>query len=180
MLRATGYRPTPDAEAARLGTVTLSFSDRFRRRIRLRLDDGQPFLLDLAEVTQLEHGGVLVVSGEGEIDIRAAVEAVVEVTSHDPAKVMRWAWHLGNRHLPVEFIGSTGLRVAADRVIAEMLIGLGAKPVERQAPFAPEGGAYGGGPTYGHNHGHGHGHGHEHERERSRGHDAAREGEHDH
>ena len=159
MLRATGYSPQPDPGAARLGTVTLSFSDRFRRRIRLSLDDGQPFMLDLREVTQLDHGGALLVAGE-EIDVRAAVEAVIEVRSEDPARLVRWAWHLGNRHLPVEFIGTTGLRIAADAVIADMLQGLGAAPVFTEAPFAPEGGAYGGGPTYGHDHSHRHSHSH--------------------
>jgi urease accessory protein len=142
--------------------VTLSFSDRFRRRIRLSLDDGQPFMLDLREVTQLDHGSALLVAGEGEIDVRAAVEAVIVVSSEDPARLVRWAWHLGNRHLPVEFIGTTGLRIAADPVIADMLQGLGAKPVFTAAPFAPEGGAYGGGPTYGHDHSHSHSHSHSH------------------
>ena len=162
MLRATGYSPQPDPGAVRLGTVTLSFSDRFRRRIRLSLDDGQPFMLDLREVTQLDHGGALLVADEGEIDVRAAVEAVIEVNSEDPARLVRWAWHLGNRHLPVEFIGTTGLRIAADPVIADMLEGLGAEPVFTEAPFAPEGGAYGGGPTYGHSHSHDHSHSHSH------------------
>ncbi len=85
-------------------------------------------------------------------------EAVIEVNSQDPARLVRWAWHLGNRHLPVEFIGTTGLRIAADPVIADMLEGLGAEPVFTEAPFAPEGGAYGGGPTYGHDHSHSHSH----------------------
>jgi len=176
VLRATGYSPQPDPGAVRLGTVTLSFSDRFRRRIRLSLDDGQPFMLDLREVTQLDHGGALLVADEGEIDVRAAVEAVIEVNSEDPARLVRWAWHLGNRHLPVEFIGTTGLRIAADPVIADMLEGLGAEPVFTEAPFAPEGGAYGGGPTYGHSHSHDHSHSHSH----SHSHADQGEGGHDH
>ena len=128
-------------------------------------------MLDLREVTQLDHGGALLVADEGEIDVRAAVEAVIEVNSEDPARLVRWAWHLGNRHLPVEFIGTTGLRIAADPVIADMLEGLGAEPVFTEAPFAPEGGAYGGGPTYGHSHSHDHSHSHSHADQGEGGHD---------
>ena len=51
-------------------------------------------------------------------------------------------------------------RIAADPVIADMLAGLGAQPLFCEAPFAPEGGAYGGGPTYGHDHSHSNSHSH--------------------
>ena len=167
MIRATSFSPVPDPAAPVLGTVTLTFSDRYRRRIRLSLDSGEPFLLDLAEVTQLSHGGVLRVAADaadgspgGEIAVQAAVEEVLEVHTDNPEQLVRWAWHLGNRHLPVQFLGAAGLRIAADPVIADMLRVLGAEPVASQAPFAPEGGAYGGGPTYGHSHSHSHGHSH--------------------
>ena len=80
----------------------------------------------------------------------------------DAGLLVRWAWHLGNRHLPVQFLGAQGLRIAWGPVIADMLRGLGADPHPAQAPFAPEGGAYGGGPTYGHSHGDGEGSGGHH------------------
>lgn len=165
MHRATSFTAVRDEAVPLLGQVTLTFSDRFRRRIRLTMDSGEPIMLDLAEVTQLSDGGFLSVGGgDGQVAVCAAVEEVLDVHTGDPTQLVRWAWHLGNRHLPVQFLGAEGLRLAWDPVIADMLRGLGADPRPTQAPFAPEGGAYGGGPTYGHSHAHHHGKGdHDHD-----------------
>ncbi len=62
---------------------------------------------------------------------------------------MRIAWHLGNRHLPVQVL-SDSIRIRFDHVILEMLQGLGGKTELRDAPFHPENGAYA------HEHGHRH------------------------
>jgi len=165
MERATSFSLVRDVGQELVGQVTLTFSDRYRRRIRLTMDDGQGFMLDLAEVTQLSDGGFLNLSdGRGQIAVCAAVEDVLEVRTAEPSELVRWAWHLGNRHLPVQFLGAEGLRIGWDPVIADMLRGLGAEPQKLEAPFAPEGGAYGGGPTYGHSHSHsdGQSNGHHH------------------
>ncbi|MGL4240831.1 MAG: urease accessory protein UreE, partial [Beijerinckiaceae bacterium] len=84
--------------------------------------------------------------------------------------------HLGNRHLECE-ISAKRIRIRRDHVIAEMLRGLGAKIVDIEAPFHPEGGAYhqGGHGHHGHNHGHDHGHDHHHDGHHDHGH-----GGHDH
>ena len=163
MLRATSFTALRDKAVPLLGQVTLTFSDRFRRRIRLTMDSGEAFMLDLAEVTQLSDGGFLSMDGgQGQVAVCAAIEEVLDVQTEDAGLLVRWAWHLGNRHLPVQFLGEQGLRIAWDPVIADMLRGLGADPHPAQAPFAPEGGAYGGGPTYGHSHGDGEGSGGHH------------------
>ena len=181
MERATSFSLVRDADKELVGQVTLTFSDRYRRRIRLTMDDGRGFMLDLAEVTQLSDGGFLNLSdGGGQIAVCAAVEEVLEVRTSDPAELVRWAWHLGNRHLPVQFLEAEGLRIAWDPVIAEMLRGLGAEPDKLEAPFAPEGGAYGGGPTYGHSHGDGHAHAHEHKHENGHDHKGSGAHHHDH
>jgi urease accessory protein len=173
MQRATSFSLVRDTSVDLIGQVTLTFSDRFRRRIRLTMDGGEPFMLDLAEVTQLSDGGFLAIEGGGQIGVCAAIEEVLEVRTEDPAALVRWAWHLGTRHLPVQFLGADGLRIAWDPVIADMLRGLGAEPSRLEAPFAPEGGAYGGGPTYGHSHTEGHagGHGQSHEHAHAHSHD---------
>lgn len=171
MERATSFSLVRDASMDLVGQVTLTFSDRYRRRIKLTMDDGQGFMLDLAEVTQLSDGGFLTLSANrGQIAVRAAVEEVLEVRTEDASALVRWAWHLGNRHLPVQFLESKGLRIAWDPVIADMLRGLGAEPQRLDAPFAPEGGAYGGGPTYGHSHSHSHHQSHSHSHEDAEGH----------
>jgi len=78
----------------------------------------------------------------------AAPEPLIEIRGNDPQHLARVAWHLGNRHLPTQ-ITAKGLRIRRDHVIEAMVKGLGARVIEIEAPFDPEGGAYAGG-------GHGH------------------------
>ncbi len=189
MLRATqviaaGTWPAPERRA----TVTLSHHDRHRRRIRLTADDGAAFLLDLAEAAVLRHGDGLKLEGGGYVEVRAAPEALVEVSAPTPELLARLAWHLGNRHLPAEIRGDRIL-IRDDHVIVAMLQGLGASVAAVEAPFDPEGGAYGQhnhdpahpfglGSRYGkpeHTHGHSHAHPHAddpgHEHDHSHDHD---------
>ncbi len=136
-----------DATVAR---VTLAFEDRHRRRIRLRDDDDAPFLLDLPSAVLLADGDGLELEGGGFIAVRAAAEPVVDVLGRDPAHTARLAWHVGNRHAPMQVLDDGHLRIADDHVLVAMLEGLGARLEHRAAPFAPEPGAYAGG---GHAHG---------------------------
>jgi urease accessory protein len=127
-------------EASAVDTVTLAYLDRHRRRIRLVTDSGQTFLLDLPRAHHLVEGDGLEIERGGYLRVRAAAEPLFEiVASH--ADLLRIAWHLGNRHLPVQIAGER-LRVRADQVIAEMVIGLGGEIVDLEAPFDPETGAY--------------------------------------
>ncbi len=144
-----------------IGEVTLDFDSRRRRRIRLSMDDGDDFLLNLAEVATLRDGDILLLDCGLGIKVKAAAEAVVDVFCKDTAALVRIAWHLGNRHLPTQLMGEK-IRIRQDHVIEEMLVILGANPVRLQAPFNPEGGAYGHGETDGHSHEHDHAHGHSH------------------
>jgi urease accessory protein len=131
--------------------ITLAFDDRYRRRIRMTDDNGEDFLLDLAETTRIEDGdGLLLNTGEI-ILVRAAEEDVLDIICHDAAQAARVAWHLGNRHTPVQVLGSGALRISYDHVLADMVERLGAHAQRRQAPFAPEPGAY---AESGHDHGH--------------------------
>lgn len=147
----------PDGTA--IATVTLAFDDRHRRRIALDDDSGQPFLLDLPAPALLADGDGLALDGGGFIRVRAAAEPVLDVRGHGPAHVARLAWHIGNRHVPVQVLSDGGLRIRDDHVLAAMLEGLGATVERKCAPFAPEPGAYAAGHGHGHDHHHGHGHG---------------------
>ncbi len=149
-------------DAASRGTVTLGFLDRHRRRVRLHGDDGTPFLLDLPRAVVLADGdGLELDDGGGYLEVRAAAEALAEIDCRDGAELARIAWHLGNRHLPMQVAGGR-LRIRWDHVIVDMVAGLGA-PVSRiEAAFDPEAGAYAEG---GHSHHHHHDHddpGHSH------------------
>ena len=122
--------------------VTLDFDDRFRRRRRYVAESGFAFLLDLEEAVPLRDGDGLLLEAGGVILVRAAPEPLVEVRAPTPALLMRLAWHLGNRHLPTE-IQADRLLIRDDHVIVGMLRGLGAELQKVDAPFNPEGGAYG-------------------------------------
>ena len=130
-------------EEAAIDCVTLPFIDRHRRRIRLVSDSGTPFLLDLARVQHLADGDGLELDNGNYMRICAAAEPVSEIVADTPADLLRIAWHLGNRHLPLQVLEGR-LRIRADHVIAAMVEGLGGRIARCEAPFDPEIGAYAG------------------------------------
>jgi len=111
---------------------------------------GLAFLLDLENAVALRGGDALVLDDGRLIEVVAAPELLVEIRGSDPHDLIKVAWHLGNRHLPTQIMAK-GLRIRRDHVIEAMVKGLGARVIEIEAPFDPEGGAYAGG-------GHGHTH----------------------
>ena len=144
-----------------IATLALSYEDRFLRRKVLTASDGEAVLVDLAQTTSLEHGGVLVLDDGAEIAITAAPEPLLEVRAET---LQRVAWHIGHRHTPCQ-IEADRLLIQHDHVIAEMLKTLGAEVREVSEPFTPERGAYGHGRTHGHDHSAQHGpvpHDHDH------------------
>lgn len=135
-----------------VGTVTLAFDDRHRRRIRLSDDSGEAFLLDLPEAEHMHEGDGLALDSGGVLQVRAAIESVLDITCTDLVHTARIAWHIGNRHIPVQVLDDGALRIRADHVLAEMLRGLGCDVSERKAAFSPEPGAYASGGHGGHGH----------------------------
>jgi urease accessory protein len=131
----------PESETA--DAVTLAYVDRHRRRIRFVTDSGVTFLLDLARAQHLHDGDGLEFDSGGYVRVCAAPEPVLEIETPDRASLLRIAWHLGNRHLPLQVAGER-LRIRADHVIAEMVAGLGGRLTPLNAPFDPEIGAYAG------------------------------------
>jgi len=144
-----------DAAGEATDRVRLDLEGRRRRRHVVATEAGRRLLIDLARPPALKHGDGLRLEDGRIVLVEAAAERLIEVTAPD---LVRIAWHLGNRHLPVEILGDR-LRLREDHVIAAMLAQLGAEVRPIEAPFEPEGGAYGPGSTHGHEHGHGHGHG---------------------
>ena len=131
----------------------LDYDARLMRRKRLVGQGGLAFLVDLAEVTNLDdHWGFALDDGRA-VAVEAAPEDLIEVRGDLP----RLAWHIGNRHTPCQ-MGADHLTIRHDHVIEAMLAHLGADLTPVTGPFRPEGGAYGKGRTMGHDHG-GHDHG---------------------
>ena len=141
MIRATQVRTQHRWTEAPADTVVIDFDDRHRRRVAMRGTRGLEFLLDLETATVLRGGDALVLDDNRLIEVVAAPEPLIEIRGSDPQHLVRVAWHLGNRHLPTQ-ITARGLRIRRDHVIEAMVKGLGARVIEVEAPFDPEGGAY--------------------------------------
>ena len=144
MIRATQVRGQHHWTVAPADTVVLDFDDRHRRRMAMTGTRGFEFLLDLENAVALRGGDALVLEDGRLIEVVAAPEPLLEIRGSDPHHLVRVAWHLGNRHLPTQIMPK-GLRIRRDHVIDAMLKGLGARVIEIEAPFDPEGGAYAGG-----------------------------------
>jgi urease accessory protein len=133
--------------------LELPFESRQKSRLRTRLASGEEaaLLLPRGEVLR---GGDLVLASDGRVvEIVAAAEDVLHVSCASGQELARCAYHLGNRHVPVQ-VGEGFLRIAADHVLEKMLAGLGAKLDRITAPFEPEAGAYAGGRHSHHPDGH--------------------------
>lgn len=170
MLTLTEHAPVgarPDADLA------LPYELREKSRLRAALSDGEAVALFLRRGSLLRGGDLLAGDDGRVVRIVAAPEPVLEVECHDADEFARCAYHLGNRHTPVQIIGRKpdghfALRIRADHVLADMLAGLGAHSHDAMAPFEPEAGAYGGHSHVGshdhddadHDH-HGHAHAHD-------------------
>ena len=148
MHRPAGHWPNEKA----IGTLTLDFDGRHRRRICLTTDDGEDVLLDLAKTVAMADGDGVQLDDGSWLSIKAAAEPLVLVRHANRHQLIRLAWHLGNRHLPTE-IREDLLLIRPDHVIEEMLRGFGAELLKIEAPFQPEGGAYGSGEHGPHHHG---------------------------
>ncbi|NER59843.1 urease accessory protein UreE [Pseudomonas sp. MAFF212428] len=123
-------------------TATLSLDTRIKSRVRITLDDGRDAGLML-ERGQLIRGGELLADAQGVevVRILAAAEQVSTVHCDDPLLLARAAYHLGNRHVPLQ-IERELVRYQHDHVLDDMVRGFGLQVTVEQAPFEPEAGAY--------------------------------------
>jgi urease accessory protein len=156
MLRAMAVKVAGSWEAANArDCVVLDFDARHRRRIVMHGEQGLDFLLDLPDAVALADGDALQLEDGGLVGVKAAAERLIDVRAGEGLSLVRIAWHLGNRHLPTQIL-EDALRIRYDHVILDMLRQMGARTEVVEAPFHPEGGAYGHGRSQGHHHGHHH------------------------
>ncbi len=132
-------------EAREVDSVVLDYDGRHRRRIVLQTERGHEALLDLPQATLLHQDDGLLLDNGGVVRVRAHAEPLMEIRA-EPNVLVRIAWNLGNRHLPVQVL-QEHLRIHADLVIAHMVRGLGGQITTIDAPFDPETGAYGSHPS---------------------------------
>ncbi len=143
-------------------TLTLTFDRRQKSRFRSRLDNGNEVAITLERGTALRQGDLLRTTEGQVVRVVAAPETLSVARSTDPLTLCRAAYHLGNRHMPLQ-IGSTELCYQHDHVLDDMVRQLGLDVAVEERPFEPESGAYGSGHAHvggGHSHGQGHIHHH--------------------
>jgi urease accessory protein len=171
---------TADA-ASGVASVTLTYDERRKSRQLLRLADGSEVALRLPRGTVLREGDRLLTDDGLVLLVRAACESLSSVAGADAHAITRAAYHLGNRHVPLQ-IRPGVLRYRHDHVLDDMVASLGMLVSAVEAPFEPEGGAYGGGHhhhhegesahhDHDHDHHHHDHHHHDHELEQQAGHD---------
>ena len=146
----------------RASTVELDWDVRQKSRFAATDSQGRALGVFLPRGTLVRGGDVLVAEDGSLIRVLAAPQPVLVIThcpQHGtPFDLTRAAYHLGNRHVPIE-LQPDHLKIEPDHVLADLLRAMHLIVTEVEAPFEPEGGAYGGG---GHGHGHGHGNDHDH------------------
>jgi urease accessory protein len=146
MLRFTevleGQGGKPPVPSGTSGVLTLGFEDRRRSRMRTRTDDGREAALLLPRGTVLRDGDKLRdPDQDAVVTVRAADQTLSLVHAVDAVTLARAAYHLGNRHVPVQ-VGAGWLAYEHDHVLDDMVEDLGLTIETRIAPFEPEAGGY--------------------------------------
>lgn len=140
-------------------SLILTFKQREKSRLKVSLASGESVGLFLPRGSVLKQGDLLT-NGAGDVlKVCAAEENVSTIFTDDMHLLLRVAYHLGNRHVPLQ-VESTWLRYAHDHVLDDMVRLLGGHVTVEQAPLQPESGAYGGGHQHGHDHESSHSHNH--------------------
>ena len=157
------------------GRLHLPFEQRQRSRLKTALVSGEEVALVLPRGQVLRGGDLLLASDGRVIEVVAEPEKVLHVQCAGAQALAVTAYHLGNRHVPVQ-VGEGFLRIAADHVLEALLKGLNASVTPIEAPFEPEAGAYPGARNHSDSQG---GRIHEYGRDEI-GDDPERRGRHDH
>ena len=149
----------------RAATVTLDWDTRQKSRFETQDSQGRVLGVVLPRGTVVRGGDVLVAEDGSLIRVLAAPQSVLCIRAHSGSglDLMRAAYHLGNRHIPIE-LQADQLFIEPDHVLAQLLQSMGMTVTPTEAPFEPEGGAYGDSALLGHAHSPDHGHDHGHER----------------
>jgi urease accessory protein len=150
---ATGFAPE---DAVVDDVLELAYDARERSRLRASMLSGEEIGIDLPVGTVLQHGCKLALTDGRVVAVEAAQEDLVEVTARDAAGLARIAYHIGNRHVPVQ-VGDGWLRILPDHVLEAMVQGLAGRARRVADRFQPESGAYGHGHVHHHHDDEGHG-----------------------
>jgi len=161
MPRVTRIIAAADIDAPIADSIILDSGHRLMQRGALVCVQGSLIEIELAAPVRLRMGDALMLDDGRLVEVVAEAEPLIEARA-EAAVLARLAWHLGDRHVPVQLL-SNRLRVRHDAKIEKLLTDLGARVARIEAPFDPEGGAYDVAHAHHHGHEHDHHHGHDHE-----------------
>ena len=122
-------------------TVELTFDTRQKSRFRAALASGVDIGADLPRTGILRSGSYIATQEGDVLRVDAKPERLMKVTAQTEFDLLKAAYHLGNRHVPL-MLTPTALYFEPDHVLAEMVEGLGLTVTETDHPFEPESGAY--------------------------------------
>ena len=174
MPRAVKVLSSGEPRTRVVDTLILSGEQRRTQRGCVYGGKGTRVEFDFAEPVTLHTDDALLLDDGSIVEVVAEAEPLTEVRADLPT-LARIAWTLGDRHVPVQFLGNR-LRLRRDSGLDTLIAALGGKAAAIEAPFEPEGGAYavphghGGTSDHGdhagdfgdHDHRHAHRHGHPH------------------
>ena len=150
------------SEGARhIDSVILAPDQRRLQTARLTGVNGTPIGMMLPEPVLLRMGDALELDDGSTVEVVVEPEALTEIRGQDLTHLARLAWHLGDRHVPIQVLANR-IRMRRDAALEAMLAALGARLTAIEAPFDPEGGAYAAHAGHGHDH-HQHDHAHDHD-----------------
>ena len=150
--RIPGGRGLARTLLERAAVLCLDWDTRSRSRFGARDSRGRELAVFLPRGSVLRDGDALVGADGSLLRVQAAAQPVLQVRADDALTLLRAAYHLGNRHVPLQ-IGPDLLQLEPDPVLADMLRRMGLEVGETLAAFEPEAGAYNG-RHGGHHHGH--------------------------
>lgn len=130
-----------DRPPQQITTIALTFDTRQKSRFRATLDTGEDIGVDLSRTAVLRGGAYIATANGDVLQILAAPQTVMQVSAADSYALMRGAYHLGNRHVPL-MLTPNALYLEPDHVLADMLEGIGLTVTTTEFPFEPETGAY--------------------------------------
>jgi urease accessory protein len=149
----------------RASSLTLDWDTRQKSRFDATDSQGRALGVFLPRGAVVRGGDVLVAEDGSLVRVQAAPQDVLRITActehGSPFDLTRAAYHLGNRHVPIE-LQHDHLKIEPDHVLADMLRAMHMTVVAVSESFEPENGAYGDHGASSHGHGHEHGHSHEH------------------
>lgn len=118
--------------------IALTYEQRQKSRLRIRLETGEELAISRPRGRVLRAGDQVQTTSGTTVEIECAPEKLLQIEADSLARL---AYHLGNRHVPVQ-VDERFLRIAEDHVLEEMARNLGARVTHVEAPFEPESGAY--------------------------------------